>query len=300
MGEDSEQARAQSPQSAAPRLSLRQRLLWLLWRALICYLGVIVVLLMLENYLIFHPLRASQDWLPPPNERVEDVELSTTDGVMIHAWWCPTEHWEPSLGALLTCHGNAGNLSHRGAGVEHWQRYLGLSVLIFDYPGYGRSQGSPSEAGCYAAADAAYDWLVNKLGVAPQKILIDGGSLGGAVAVDLASRRPHRALVLRSTFTSIADMAQRQFPWLPARWLVRNRFDSLAKIGKCTKPIFIAHGTADSLIPFSQSKRLFDAAGQPKHFFPLAGADHNDMLPPEFHRAVGKFLQEAETESSLK
>src|SRR5262249_23613263 len=147
-------------------------------------------------------------------------------------------------GTVLYCHGNAGNLSHRGEGVLRWHQLLGQSVLIFDYPGYGRSEGKPSEAGCYAAADAAYAWLTETKKVLPQDLLIYAGSLGGGVAVALASRRPHRALVLVGTFTSIPDMAQRQFPWLPARWLVRNRFDNLGKIGRCTRPVFLAHGTA--------------------------------------------------------
>src|SRR5207248_5963463 len=129
---------------------------------------------------------------------------------------------------------------------------LEMPVLIFDYPGYGRSEGSPSEAGCYAAAEAAYAWLVQTQQVPPGQIILYGGSLGGGVAVELARRQPHRALILVSTFTSIPDMAQQLYPWLPARWLVRNRFDSLAKIGQCTQPVFIAHGTADGLLPYTQ------------------------------------------------
>src|SRR5262249_37012499 len=143
---------------------------------------------------------------------------------------------------LLFCHGNGGNLSHRAWEIGEWQRRLGDSVLIFDYPGYGRSDGKPSEQGCYAAADAAYQWLLEEKHVAPEQIVIYGGSLGGAVAVELALRHDHRALVLQDTFTSIPDMAQHQYPWLPARWLVRQQFDSLAKIGQCRRPVFIAHG----------------------------------------------------------
>src|SRR5262249_23071033 len=153
-------------------------------------------------------------------------ELISQDGTRLHAWWCPRAG---GLGTLLYCHGNAGNLSHRREAVRSWQEHLNQQVLIFDYPGYGRSAGSPNEEGCYRAADAAYHWLMRTQHVRPEDLLIYGGSLGGGVAVDLASRRPHRALVLVSSFTSLPDMAQTLYPWLPARWLVRTRFDSAAK-----------------------------------------------------------------------
>src|SRR5262245_129171 len=114
------------------------------------------MLLLLENSLLFHPVRATTDWLYPPDARVQDVEFRSADGTKIHAWWLPHPQAE---GAMLYCHGNAGNLSHRSTMVYRWHQEMNVSVLIFDYPGYGRSEGKPSEAGCYAAGDAAYDWL---------------------------------------------------------------------------------------------------------------------------------------------
>jgi uncharacterized protein len=254
---------------------------------------VLIVLSLLENWLLFHPLRATQYWLPPPNTRVEDIYLQDVSGTRIHAWWCPAQNWHPAQGAMLYCHGNAGNLSCRADAIAHWQQALDLSVLIFDYPGYGRSEGSPTEAGCYAAADAAYDWLTRTMGVPPERLLIYGGSLGGGVAVDLASRQPHRALILVKTFTSIPDAAQSVYPWLPARWLVRNRFDNLEKISRCSRPIFVAHGTGDRLIPFAQGQRLFTAASEPKQFLAMTDLDHNDGLSPEFFAALRSFLDQS-------
>jgi fermentation-respiration switch protein FrsA (DUF1100 family) len=248
----------------------------------------------LEAKMIFFPTRASDDWLDPPNERVQNVELPAGDGSKIHAWWCPTKDWEPAQGATLYCHGNAGNLSHRANSIPRWQDQLGQAVLIFDYPGYGKSTGKPSETGCYRAADAVYDWLTQRQQVPAERTLLYGGSLGGAVAIDLASRRPYRALVLVSTFTSIPDMAHEYYPWLPIRWLIRNRFENLAKIGKCRKPLFMAHGTADRLIPFAHGERLFAAAPEPKRFFPLEGYDHQHTPGPEFYRALRDFLAQAE------
>ncbi len=254
-----------------------------------CYVGVLVVLMALENRLVYRPVTAIEDWQPPPFSPVEDVRLTLPDGVTVHAWWCPREGTD---GALLYCHGNAGNLSHRGRVLQELQRLLDVSVMIFDYPGYGKSQGRPTESGCYAAADAAYDWLTQK--VRPERILVYGSSLGGGVAVDLASRRQHRALVLDKTFTSMPDVAQQIYPWLPVRWLMHNRFDNLAKIGKCHRPVFIGHGTADDLIPFLLGERLFAAANEPKRFFRMEGCGHNDPVPRQYFDALRDFLHEVE------
>lgn len=254
------------------------------------YLGVIVVLLALENYLLFHPTRAADGWFAPPDPRVQDVSLTSADGTPIHAWWYPRAGAD---GAVLYCHGNAGNLSHRGARLVNWHDLLNQSVLIFDYPGYGKSGGKPSEAGCYAAAAAAYDWLTRDAGVAPERVLLYGGSLGGGVAVETALHHPHRALVLVSTFTSVPDMAQQIYLWLPAR-LVRNRFDNLSKIGDCRGPVFIAHGDRDGLVPFAQGQRLFAVAPEPKAFFTMKGHDHNDAPDPFFFAALRQFLAKVE------
>jgi fermentation-respiration switch protein FrsA (DUF1100 family) len=283
-----------------PRRWWKHPIARLLGGAIFCYLGVLLVLLFLENWLLFHPWRATEYWLPPPNSRVQDVFLQTVAGTRIHAWWCPVENWQPAQGALLYCHGNAGNLSCRAEAIALWQQACGVSVLIFDYPGYGKSEGSPAEAGCYASADAAYHWLIGTMKVPAPRLLIYGGSLGGGVAVDLAGRQPHRALILAKTFTSIPDIAQCLYPWLPVRWLVRNRFDNLEKISRCTAPIFIAHGTADRLIPWAQGKRLFEAASEPKQFLALEGLDHNDRLNPEFFSALRSFLDETAPAASAK
>jgi fermentation-respiration switch protein FrsA (DUF1100 family) len=252
------------------------------------------VFLFLENRMVYHPVSAETEWLEPPTAGVQDLELRTPDGTLIHAWWCPPEDWTPSHGAMLYCHGNAGNLSHRGQGILRWQKEMETAVLIFDYPGYGKSVGKPTEAGCYAAAEAAYNWLVEKQQVPPERILLYGGSLGGAVAVELAQRRPHRAMALVSTFASIPDMARHLFPWLPLGRLIRNRFDSMSKIGRCRRPLFMAHGTADRVIPLSQGERLFAAANEPKRFFRLEGYDHNHTPPEEFYRQFREFLATAE------
>jgi fermentation-respiration switch protein FrsA (DUF1100 family) len=165
-----------------------------------------------------------------------------------------------------------------------------VAVLIFDYPGYGRSTGQPTEAGCYAAGEACWTWLTETKQVPPEQVILHGESLGGATAIDLASRHPCRAVVTRGAFSSFPDIAQHAVPWLPARWLVRNQMDNAGKIGKVAAPVVIAHGTADEVVPFSQGERLFAAAREPKRLVPLHGFGHNTRPGPGFYRDLREFL----------
>jgi pimeloyl-ACP methyl ester carboxylesterase len=257
------------------------------------YVGVLIVLLALENRLLFPGATFGREWYdPPPGLVVEDVELQSRDGNTIHAWWSIPPGWAPEKGAILYSHGNGNNLSGRGGNILRWKNELHRAVLLYDYPGYGRSTGKPTEAGCYAAADAAYDFLIQHQKVPPGEVILLGSSLGGSMATDLAVRREHRMLILINAFTSFPDMAQKTFPWLPARWLVRNRLDNLAKITSCPSPIFITHGTSDGLIPFSQGERLFAAAPEPKRFFRREGEPHAHPQSAAFFQAVLAFLYE--------
>ncbi|HEY7159409.1 MAG TPA: alpha/beta hydrolase [Gemmataceae bacterium] len=279
--------------SSVIQCSWKHRLVRLAGYTVACYLAILVILLLLEDRFLYGP-RHAELGKPPAALAVEDVEMTDSRGDRIHAWWTTPKDWQPEQGAVLFCHGNGGNLSHRGRALPHWINELGQAVLLFDYPGYGRSGGEPSEAGCYAAADAAYDWLRQVRKVPAERILLYGGSLGGGVAIELAHRRPHRVLVLVASFTSFPDMAQTRFPWLPGRWLVHNNFDNLGKIASCRGPVFIAHAPQDSLIPFKQGQRLFAAAGEPKRFFPMPNYWHNDQPTNEFYPALRDFLAECE------
>lgn len=291
-----------SPRSVLSILTLRHPAFWerswkhRLGRVMIyialCYVAILVVLLLLENFFLYGPRQAELDQ-PPSGLVVEDIELTSVRGDRIHAWWSKPSAWQPEQGAVLFCHGNGGNLSHRGRVMIPWLHEMHLAVLLFDYPGYGHSSGVPSEAGCYAAGDAAYDWLCQTAQVPPQRILLYGGSLGGGIATDLAARRPHRALVLVAAFTSFPDMAQKQYPWLPGRWLVRNRYENLQKIARCSGPVFIAHAPQDRLIPFRQAERLYAAAAEPKYLFPMPDYHHVDIPTDEFYPALRAFLKRA-------
>ncbi len=246
----------------------------------------------LETSVLFHPAKASEQWLDPPAQLyVEDVWLKTADGTRIHAWWAPSLN---STGTILFCHGNAGNLSHRGSALQQFQSTLGQSVLIFDYPGYGKSEGTPDEPSCYASAQAAFDWLTETQHIPADRIILFGESLGGGVATEMAIRRPHRALFVKSTFTSIPNMARTSALTSSSASLVRNQFDNLAKIGRCPRPVYIAHGDRDQVIPLPQGQQLYQAAPSPKRFFLLKGSGHNDALPTTCLNDLADFLRSAE------
>jgi fermentation-respiration switch protein FrsA (DUF1100 family) len=162
---------------------------------------------------------------------------------------------------------------------------------MFDYRGYGRSAGSPSEAGVLADARAARDWLAKRAQIEPQQVVLMGESLGGAVAVDLAAADGARALILENSFNSLPDVAAYHFPWLPVRWLMRTRFDSASKIGRYHGPLLQSHGQPDHVVPYAFGVKLFEAANEPKRFITYPGFDHNDGRPPAYFDELRKELE---------
>ncbi len=258
------------------------------------YVAVCIVLMCLENRILY-PGSGASDWYPPPKTlMIEDVWYTLADGTKIHGWWAAPSDWKPEDGAVLWCHGNAGNLSYRGHSMIFWVQTGHMGVLLFDYPGYGKSTGTATEASCCSSADAGYDWLVKERKVSGERIILYGGSLGGGVAIDLASRRPHRALLVVSTFTSFADMAQTTFWFLPARWMVTNKYDNLAKIAECKKPTFFIHSKADGLIPFAMGQKLYEASPGPKEFYAVENHFHHDGGSNDAFGVFREFLKKHE------
>ena len=202
----------------------------------------------------------------------EDIWFDANDGVRLHGWMVPAES---SSALLLFCHGNAGNISHR---VDNIRRLydIGLSVFIFDYRGYGLSQGRISETGFYLDAEAAYEVARKRADSEGLKLVIFGRSLGGVAAVHLASRRPCSGIILESTFTHMAAMAQEHFPLPVPQGLLRDRLNSLDKIGQVTAPVLFFHGDSDDIVPLRLGRELYEATNAPKEFITLAGAGHND------------------------
>jgi len=251
---------------------------------LLLALGILAVTLLvglgrLEHKMLYYPMKFpagewNTAWFPG---MLEDCAFTTADGIRLHGWFARRDSEIPAEApyTLLFFHGNAGNITHRLENVAYLIQ-SGIQVFIFDYRGYGKSQGRPTEDGLYRDALAAYEYVVARPDVDAEKIVFFGRSLGGAVAVQLATQRPCDKLILESTFTSATDMAAILFPGLPVNMLVRSRFDSLGAIAALRMPLLIIHGTQDEVIPFELGQRLFAAANAPKYWYAIDGAGHND------------------------
>ncbi|MEK6653204.1 MAG: alpha/beta hydrolase [Nitrospirota bacterium] len=201
----------------------------------------------------------------------EEISLKTKDGINISAWYIPAEN---ERGVVLFCHGNAGNISHRLDSTLIFHD-LNMSVLIFDYRGYGKSEGSPTENGTYLDAESAWDYLVNVRHVKPEKIILFGRSLGSAIAAETAIRRKAGAIIIESGFTSIPDLGAKFFPQLPVRLISRYHYSTIDKVSMIDIPKLFIHSRQDELIPFEQGIRLFEKASAPKEFLQITGS-HND------------------------
>ena len=261
------------------------------------YLLIVVVMMFLENSLIFFPTPYPDgDW-QPREISPQDAWFQAADGTRLHGWYLP--HHNPRA-VVLFCHGNAGNISYRAEMLRALHDLVGVSVLIFDYRGYGRSEGKPDEAGILQAARAARPWRASRAGSEPRAGGLLGRARGGAGAGDWATEWDAeraddagvKALVLESAFTSIPDVAAYYYPWLPVRILIRNKFDSLAKISAYHGPLLQSHGDSDTIIPYRFGRRLFEAANEPKQFITIVGRDHNDPQSKEYYDALAAFLKD--------
>jgi hypothetical protein len=219
----------------------------------------------------------------------EPLTLVTRDDEELDAWFIPADH---ARGVLLFCHGNAGNISHRLESIRVFHE-LGLSVLIFDYRGYGQSSGKPTEKGSYRDADAAWRYLVTQRGIPAEHIILFGRSLGASVAADLATRQSAAAVILESGFTSVPDLAAKFYPWLPVRWLSRYQYDTRKKLADIHSPVLIVHSRDDEIISYANGERLFEAANEPKQFLQLRGG-HNDgffVSGKDYIQGLDSFLE---------
>jgi uncharacterized protein len=230
-----------------------------------------------DKAFIFFPSREIEATPESVGLGYEDVYFKTADGVRLNGWFVPATGSAPEPQAVMIWfHGNAGNISHRLDNLRRFHDELGVSVFLFDYREYGRSEGSVSEEGTYRDAEAALGYLTSRTGLNAGRLVYFGRSLGAAVAIDLALKAPPRALILESPMTSIRDMARAVLPYLPTGFLIRTEYDSLSKIEKVRAPLLILHGDRDEVVPIEQGRRLFGAAHPPKEFYAIPGASHND------------------------
>lgn len=276
---------------------------------LVVYVGILVVFAALQVRLIFPgaDTQGKPSSVVHPEPGTELVSLTTEHDEKIVALFGPAllpdgnPHPDPRLRpTLLYFYGNAMCLKDAMFEFEHFRR-LGLNVMIPEFVGYGMAAGTPSETGCRDTAEAAFAHLQGRKDINPRKIVTGGWSLGGAVAVDLASRKPVAGLIAFSTFTSMADMSRRSFPFLPASLLLRHRFDCEAKMSHITCPILLGHGRKDDLVPASMLDRLAAAANKaPVMKFVVDDAGHNDFYAigqEQIFQAMGRFLAQLEPES---
>jgi uncharacterized protein len=263
------------------------RVLWRISRSvLIGFLLILLVMMLFEEKLIFFPAKYPAGRWDPVGLEFEDAEFSASDGVRLHGWYVP--HPRPRAVVLIS-HGNGGNLSHRDDLLRALHR-LGAASMIYDYRGYGRSEGTPNEKGVLLDGKAAAAWLAGRSSTSESQLVQFGESLGGAVAVHLAAQVGARGLILENTFSSLADVGAYHYPWLPVRLLMQSKFDSVRTISKYRGPVLQIHGDADTVIPIEIGRRLHAAANEPKEFIVAPGVDHNDPRSHAVYEAIDRFF----------
>jgi fermentation-respiration switch protein FrsA (DUF1100 family) len=258
----------------------------------LAYLVIALAMMLLEPWLVYPiPPAHLGDW-NPTNLNHQDVWFQSADGTQLNGWFVPREK---AKRAILYCHGNGEHIAFNADLVAHLSRALDAAVFIFDYRGYGRSEGWPSETGCIADGRAAQRWLAHRVGIRPSDVVIMGRSLGGGVAVALAAEQGAKALILESTFPSMPDVAAETYPWLPVRWAMDNRYDSLAQIQNYRGPLFQSHGTADEIVSLPLGRRLHEASpSDNKQWLEFTDCGHNSPCPPSYYANLAAFLDKAD------
>lgn len=219
----------------------------------------------------------------------EDIYFVTEDGLKLNGWFIPAEN---PRATLLYNHGNAGNIADRVEIIKIFNK-LNLDVFIYDYRGYGKSQGKPSEQGLYRDAMAAYLYLISRNDVDKGRIILYGKSIGAAVAADLASKVKAKALIFESGFSSALDMGKKLFPFLPIKWFITIEYDSLGKLRTLQIPKLVIHSRDDEVIPFDLGEKVFNNINEPKEFYIMSGS-HNEAIfifGEEYSKRVGAFIE---------
>jgi fermentation-respiration switch protein FrsA (DUF1100 family) len=271
---------------------VRKKILSMIWLLLagvgLLYFGVLAIMYFLQPGMVYFPTREMEATPAQIGLAYEEIEFPAADAVRLHGWFIPAE---PARATILFCHGNGGNISHRLESIRIFHD-LGLSIFIFDYRGYGASDGKPGEDGTYHDALGAWKYLTEKRGIAADQIVLFGRSLGGAVAAWLATKTTPRALIMESSFTSIPDVAARLYPFLPVRLLSRFHYPAKEYIKNLSLPILIVHSPDDDIIPFEHGRELFASAREPKQFLEIRGS-HNDgflVSGNEYRLGLDSFL----------
>lgn len=245
----------------------------------------------IDEAFIFQPAGPGLGEWEPAGLDYQNVSIDSTDGVTLHGWYCPVKN---PLAVVLYLHGNAGNITHRAATLRYLQNRVNVSVLIFDYRGYGKSTGIPDAyptvAGVVQDARAARTALSQRAGLPESNIVLLGRSLGGAIAIQLAAESPCRGLILESTFSSFKEIADYHAPQLA--WMVPpEKLNSVVRITRYHGPVLMSHGDRDRVVPFRFGLALFEAANKPKQFFRVQGGGHNTRSPDRYFQVAKEFLR---------
>ncbi|MBC8390815.1 MAG: alpha/beta hydrolase [Actinobacteria bacterium] len=240
---------------------------------IIIYFSFAVYLFLNQSKYVYYP---TKEIISNPSYlglEYEDIFFKTSDNISLNGWYIPVEN---SKGIILIFHGNGGNISNRLELIDMFYK-IELTTFIFDYRGYGRSEGEPSEGGTYLDAEAAWNYLVSERKIKPGNIILYGRSLGGPVASWLAKENKPEALIIDSTFTSIKDIAEKLYPYFPVRRFFKFDYPTVDYLKKVNCPILVIHSRSDNYIPFSHAMKLYDEANTPKEFLEIMG-DHNSSL----------------------
>lgn len=232
------------------------------------YLFLIVYFVLSQSRMIYYPVKSIRMTPQDMGMDYQAVDFRTSDGIDLYGWYIPAKDKTETV--LLFCHGNAGNIGDRLDSIRIFHE-LGLDVFIFDYRGYGKSGGNPTEEGTYADARAAWDHLTKDRGNKPEDIIIFGRSLGGAVASRIAGSRAPRMLIIESAFTSIKDLGAVFYPYLPIKYMSRFDYNTLKYIKEVTCPLLMVHSTEDEVVPFKFGLEIYRAANDPKELLEISG-----------------------------
>lgn len=268
----------------------------MLWLLLIIPVAVYVILAILltlfQGKIVFLPGKTIFMTPGDAGMEYEDLFIEVSEGVSINAWYIPAEN---AKGTILFCHGNAGSMSHRVETAEIFHS-LGMNVMLFDYCGYGRSLGKPSEMQTYRDAEAVWNYLVDKISISADKIVVLGRSMGGPIAAKLAKDHQPVLCILESTFTSVPEMGKSKFPIFPTKLLVTIKYPTIDYVSEIKSPMLIVHSPDDEIIPYWMGEKLFEAASEPKEFLKLSGG-HNetyfeciDEYRGKLETTIGKYL----------
>ena len=247
-------------------------ILWIIAFVAIFFLAIRYI----ERQSIFFPMKGLAATPREVNLPYKDVYFETSDKKRLNGWFVPCENAKYTI---LFCHGNAGNIGHRLEKILIFHN-MGLNTFIFDYRGYGKSEGRPHEAGLYKDAFGAYDYLTEKHKISGNTIILYGESIGGGVAIELASKKKVKALITEDTFSSIKEMSRMAYPFIP-HFVFSSRFDSLSKIKHIDSPKLIIHSRDDEIVPFSMGEKLYSAAKPPKKFLEIKGSHNTAFFDSE-------------------